>query len=356
MKLYRKVIRIRAEDSPNVRLALAQQRAGRQPTGEIVIPGVLPWADYVQRRATWDAVKQCVGLDAQFYEGAAQLLFPPEWLNRAELVAELLAGTVRRAEGIGVDPGEGYANTSFAVVDRLGLMDLVSIKTVDTSVIVPRCIELIRRYGLPAERVCLDRGGGGKQIADELRRRGYPVRTVGFGETVMQEPRPGVITPRRRLQGREERYPYRSRRAEMYGRLRQLVVATAGDLGGAVGTGGDEEVVDPRGGGFTPFALPARYGNLRKELAPIPLLYDGEGRMYLPSKTSRGRKAGDKTLVELIGHSPDEADALVLAVHAMASAAGRVVVGGGRPAGASRPGAKDEKYRTRVGGPRASYS
>jgi hypothetical protein len=64
-----------------------------------------------------------------------------------------------------------------------------------------------------------------------------------------------------------------------------------------------------------PFAIPGAYTKLRQELAPIPLKYDAEGRVVLPPKHRAGRRqAGqEKTLTELIGHSPDLADALVLA-------------------------------------------
>ena len=92
MRYYRKIIKIRAEDSPNVRLALEQQRLGIIPTNEILVPGVLTWTECCKRRATWDAIRQCIGLDAEFYEGAELLLFPPEWLNRAEQLAARIKG------------------------------------------------------------------------------------------------------------------------------------------------------------------------------------------------------------------------------------------------------------------------
>jgi hypothetical protein len=68
------------------------------------------------------------------------------------------------------------------------------------------------------------------------------------------------------------------------------------------------------------FAIPEHLLELRHQLAVIPKLYDEEGKLYLPPKD---RKFGDqpnlnkKTLVELMGRSPDEADSLVLAVHGM---------------------------------------
>src|SRR6516162_4439628 len=106
-RYYRKIIKITALDSPNVKYAMAQIRAGLTPTGENIIPGVLPWADYCKRRDTWDAVKKCIGLDAEFYEGGEVLLFPPTWLTHAETLAERWRGTARNGKGMGIDSAEG---------------------------------------------------------------------------------------------------------------------------------------------------------------------------------------------------------------------------------------------------------
>src|SRR5437667_99689 len=97
---HRRVIRIPAEDSPNVRLGLAQRARGIEPTHEVLIPGMLTLAEYDLRRATWDKRRQCVGLDARFWEGAELLLFPPERLARAAAVARLLRGKPRRARAL----------------------------------------------------------------------------------------------------------------------------------------------------------------------------------------------------------------------------------------------------------------
>jgi hypothetical protein len=88
-RFYRRVIQIRAVDSPNVKLGLAQAEAGLPDTGLAadgmpLLPGVLDYAEYLKRRATWDEVRQCVGLDAEFWAGADVLLYPPQWLNLAE--------------------------------------------------------------------------------------------------------------------------------------------------------------------------------------------------------------------------------------------------------------------------------
>ena len=43
----RKIIRIKAEESPNVRYALAEIKAGREPSHRILVPGVKTYATYL---------------------------------------------------------------------------------------------------------------------------------------------------------------------------------------------------------------------------------------------------------------------------------------------------------------------
>jgi len=282
-------------DSPNVRFGEAQERAGKRPTNEILVPGVLTFTEYRKRRAVWDAVRQCIGLDAEFYEGAEVLLFPPEWLNLAENRADAIEKMQRQAKAIGIDPAEGGDQTAIAVVDELGLIELSSRQTPDTSVITGEIIALMHRYLVPADMVILDRGGGGKEHADRLRAQGYAVRTVAFGEAVVMDPKRGIRHLSERRDNREERYAYKNRRAEMYGMLSLRLDPTANEF---------------------PFALPKKYGKLRNQLAVIPKTYDDEGRLTLMPKRTDG---SGPSMVKLIGHSPDESDALVLAIYGMAA-------------------------------------
>jgi len=105
-----------------------------------------------------------------------------------------------------------------------------------------------------------------------------------------------TILEKRKLED-EDRYIFKNRRAEMYGLLRQRL--------------------DP-GNEFTPqFAMPKEYTELRMQMSRIPLLYDGEGRMYLPSKSKKNKDSKETTLIDIIGHSPDELDSLVLAVYGL---------------------------------------
>lgn len=245
--------------------------------------------------------------DCQFIEGGSDPLFPSNWLERAHRLAAELKGRPRRAKAIGIDPGEGVSNTTMAAVDEYGLIELASEKTPDTAVTVNKALAFIRRHQVPANMVAFDRGGGGQQHADQLRERGWPVRTVAFGETVTPEPKRGLTKLSEVVEQREERYVYKNRRAQMYGELSLLL--------------------DPHGEGGHGFAIPAEYAELRRQMAPIPRTYDPEGRLYILPKTRRSATSTEKTLTELIGCSPDELDAVVLAVHALLHREKKIVVG-----------------------------
>jgi hypothetical protein len=169
-----------------------------------------------------------------------------------------------------------------------------------------KTLALMREWQVRPENVLFDRGGGGKQHVDLLRKQGYNVRTVGFGEAA-SDPFLGrrMKTTVERREIREQQYVYKNRRAEMYGLLRQRL--------------------DPATG--STFGLPPQYTELRRQLAPIPLLYDAEGRLYLPPKDKKNPDSAELTLKELLGCSPDEADSLVLAVFGLDRKATRAAAG-----------------------------
>jgi hypothetical protein len=325
-RFVRKIIRITAEDSPNVRLGLQQRAAGMTPTGETLLPGVLPWADYVRRTETWDEVMKCVGLRAQFYEGASVLLYPPTWLNRAEELAERIRGRPRRGRAVGIDPAEGGDKTSMSVVDEYGLIEQLSKKTPDTSMITGEAIAFGRKWGVPPEEWVFDRGGGGKEHADRLRAQGFPVRTVSFGAAPTPPPRRSMTPFAERVDAYEDRTTYRNCRAEMYGTLRELLDpgrAQISEVWRAIAGLAGRAPADFVEG----FAIPREYIELRRQLAPMPLLYDQEGVMYMLSKHRKDDKSKEKTLVDLLGCSPDEADSLVIAVYGMVHKARRPTAG-----------------------------
>lgn len=318
-KLFRKVIHISAEDSPNVRLAKAELKLGKKPSHRTVIPGVLSYATYLQRRKFLDKVNAVRRLEGRFYEGEESLMYPPDWIDEAERRFDWLKETLQSepAVAMGVDGGEGRDKTCWSVVNRLGLKFQFALPTPNTMEIAGRTIEYIKRYRLDPRMVAFDAGGGGKQIADRLREQGYPVRIVFFGAA------PTPKDPRaKRAKGREAkkeadefRQTYKNRRAEMYGILRDLLnplfVKELDEAGNERVHSMSEFANSPR------FALPKDNHELRQELAIMPLLYDSEGKMYLPPKDKPSPTFTGMTIKQLLGHSPDRADSLVLATYAM---------------------------------------
>jgi hypothetical protein len=303
----RRVLRIKAEDSPNIKLARKEEAAGIKPTGLVIVPGVKEYYDYMENRRLWDPMQQCVSLDADFYEGVDVRMYPPEWLNTSEQLHEKLRGSVRKAEAIGVDPAEGGDDTALYAVDRSGVVDREVYKTPDTSIVPGLIVAFGRKHGVPAHMWMVDRGGGGKEHVDRLVKQGHKgIRSIGFGEGVSLELKRGLYTIDTRKDVQAERYAYKNRRAEMYHELRLLM--------------------DPAEGGG--FAIPREYVELRRQLSAVPLWRDGEGRVYLPPKKARSWQQDDElTMEKVLGCSPDESDALVLAVHAMLYKSRRVVAG-----------------------------
>lgn len=340
-RLYREVIKIRAIDSPNVKIDLLRTERGLPPKNEIHIPGLVDYQLYLKRRMTLDKVRQSWVLDAEFYEGAETLLCPPDWLDRAETLARSLAGVNKRLSEhpdwlsfphrkirtMGVDSAEGGDDSVWTVVDRLGVINQYSIKTQDTNDIPGITLARARRFGVASEDIIFDRGGGGKEHADRLRASGHLVRTVAFGEAATDD----IMVHLRQKSKREARhiketsYEYKNRRAQMYGELRKLLdpgpqlkdvrVETEDQARNTIlASNVSNEYVPPLG-----FAIPAELTELRRQLAPLPLLYNEEGRLYLPQKDKRSKESKEQTIKDLLGRSPDQSDSLVLAVYGLLS-------------------------------------
>ena len=306
----RRVIKITAQDSPNVRYGIAQEKLGRY-SNEILVPGVKDYAEYLHHRATLDPIKASVILDAEFYEGREVKMFPAPWLQRCRELAKGLRGRKRVARAIGIDPAEGGDKTAMCAVDEWGIVELVSRKTPNTAEITAEAKAFIRKHQVAPENVYIDRGGGGKQHADRLRDDGYPVQTVSFGEPLSLEIRTGMRLVEEKIDLQGERYQYVNRRAQLYGQIRQLIDPSLRFL---------HECLDDVSPHWDGFAIPddtPECRELLRQLAPIPLKYDREGRLKLLSKNKPNPESTEPTLTELLGCSPDEADALALSIHGM---------------------------------------
>lgn len=303
-----KIIHIRAEDSPHVKRGLKERELGLEPSKEILIPGVLSFEEYEKRKLLWDPIRQCVGLDGEFYEGREVKLYPIDWLDRAERIADSLQD-YRKGKAMGIDAAEGNDNSCWCVVDEYGLIYMEARKTHDTSDVPGTTIAIGKRYGVPPDRWIFDRGGGGKQHADRLRAQGYNCSSIGFGETVSDPQawkRTATVRPKKEIREEtEDRYIYKNRRAELYGTLRLALDPTVVEAG--FGLPKDLLRVKRADGG----------PSLREQLEVLPLQYDPEGRLFLPPKRKKDREDKTVTLTDMLGCSPDEADALALAVYGL---------------------------------------
>lgn len=291
-----------------MKLGLAQTRAGLTPTNEVLVPGVLTYKEYLKRRKMWDKVRQCIGLDAQFFEGGELLLFPPEWLNAAEKyeLSRPKPNNKLFPRFLGVDTAEGGDDTAWVVGDEHGVLDVESYPTADTSVIAGRTRTIMRKWVVPPENVYFDRGGGGKFVADQLRaHHSEDIRTISFGDGVSED-----LEESRDRRGKhdmsEQRSVYKNMRAQLYGEASQLFDPTPLNI-----------EIDDSALKVKPhaFALPPKFAELRRQLAPMPRSYDGEGRQYLIPKNKPTPTYKGPTIRDLIGRSPDQADAFVLMCH-----------------------------------------
>lgn len=334
-QFLRKIIHISCKDSPNVRLAEAELEKGMTPSDTILVPGVMSYWKFKERERMWDDVKRCIQLYGRFYKGKHKLLFPPQNLNKSEALIDRLRYKRRVPRAIGCDPGEGEAETVWYVVDDWGILDEIAMQTPDTSEIFDTTLHLIKKWDIDPIDVMFDSGGQGHAHADYLARAGYPVQTVSFGESLKPKPQVHKRSIQQQYDDRKEKGAYRNRRAMMYGYLADLLEPTLDYAIGVVedypspaamrSTETGDPIVHPDSRDPQPrFCIPGHYQELRRQLSLIPKLLDGEGKLWLPSKSKKDEASNvsstsstkqHKTLTELIGCSPDRADALVVAVY-----------------------------------------
>lgn len=299
--IARKIIRIRAIDSPNIRYALLQKAMGMKESdpgfAPLLVPGLRDYETYALKLKTLDKILKCIQLDADFYEGAELKLWPPEWLAHCADLAIKYWRMVRLARAMGIDTAEGGDKTAFTIGDELGVIECLSLKTPDTNVIHKMAIALGRKHQIPPHNWIFDRGGGGKVHADRLRADGYNVRTIDFGSSPSASPpKDGEKHISEKVEQFEERTIYKNMRAELYYEFSTRC--------------------DPRhplGGYGIPLVGDACI-ELHRQLSYMPKLYGGDGQLYMLPKNKRTVDSEEtmKTLSELLGCSPDEADSCVL--------------------------------------------
>ncbi len=322
------VIHVRAEDSPNVKAGLQEIREGKRkpepclvksdkyprgvlsgkeykrlalswklknkqnPPEPMVVPGLIGINEYIERRTNWDPMMQSISLDGEFYRGKEVLLYPPEWLAMSAEFARTAYNKVGWT--MGVDPAEGGDSTAYCICSREGIVELVSVKTPDTSDIPKHTMAYMAKHKLSAKDVYFDAGGGGKQHVDLLRDQyGHHVNAIRFGAAATAKRTRARKTLKQREGEDETKYAFKNKRCEMYWAIR--------------------ERLDPAMN--KPFAIPVTETELRRQLAPLPLQYDESGRMWLPPKRAKNPDSAEITLEKMLGCSPDESDAFALAMY-----------------------------------------
>lgn len=318
-RLSKNVIHVSGEHSPNVRVGKAWKESGRtgRPPREWQIPGILSYDVFLEREANLSPYEKQTRLYGKFPEEAGQRMFPRAWLDIAQRLGAMLRSRAEERSrngkllypgkpfGLGIDVAQGGGDLSVWVVwGRFGVVDVIAKDTPNTSEIAGTTLATMRRYNIHPAAVAFDSGGGGKQIADQLREKGYEeISDVPFGAAAMD--------PKK----------YKNRRAELYGELREAMTVDVDADGNPTGRIGRMLKVGPAKWGSKKAwcaSLPPDDAMLRGELAVLPLLRDGEGRLrMLPkdkdTKRARHSSQSEKTIRELLGRSPDRGDACVLA-------------------------------------------
>lgn len=298
--LDRKVIPISAADSPNVMLGTRLTKECPGVHVPACMPGILTWQEFQYRLANWDPDAIRTRVWGKFLDAGRSLLFPAERLHHASNLWPSFVGRARGPFYMGVDVAAGGRDKSvWAIIDRFGVREMVVKDTPNTMEIAGITLKLMEAYGMVGKRVCIDAGGGGKQIADRLREQGRLVQSVHFGSSA------------------EDNKTYKNKRAEMFGYLASLLNADYWnfDKKKIEIAEGEWEELDEYENHAKCFILPPTDAKLKEELGCLPKLWDSEGKMFLPPKERQNNSVA-KTLREILGRSPDRADALALAAEA----------------------------------------
>lgn len=319
--LYRRVIHVAADDSPNVRLGRARAKRGLPPTD--VVPGVLSYGDFQRFSKIWPAHKRRWGLEGLFPDETTNRLFPEDWLelshalyailqrHNADLQARGRQPKLGQPLALGIDCGRSVSGdlTTFTVVGKYGWVHSESHHIADTAVTYRKTIDLARRFKIKPTFIAFDQAIGGP-IADQLRdRKGWDVADVNFGSTE-----------------HIDREKYANQRASLYGELAAAMELRyrIADDGSKRLRGRLQKMLDTPPGEWpkpwTCLAIPREETELRRELAVLPRQHSQRsGALLLPPKEPRpGRKLrpGEFCLRELLGRSPDRGDSFVLAFYA----------------------------------------
>jgi len=302
-RLFRKVIHVSGDDSPNVIAGREWKQRGGLGRPPLAVSGILSYEQYLERLDNWPPDKVRSRLLGLFPDEIDQKLIPPDWLDLAQRLGAKLrtidtSDFAGESYALGIDVAQGGGDlTVWCVVGRFGVCHVLAKPTPNTAEIAGQTLRLMRKFSIRNPAVAFDSGGGGKQIADMLRDRGYTaIVDVDFGGSASSP---------------EE---YKNKRSELYGELRKAFEPTA-----AIRRLVDLDPAAWRARNLHCLSLPPDDSLLRQDLAVLPLSRDGEGRLRLPPKSTGHKTSGrrEPCVRELLdGRSPDRGDALALAFFA----------------------------------------
>jgi len=306
-RFNRRVVHIDGDDSPNVKLGKKMAEAGVKGPYPSIIPGVLSYSDYIYRETKWDNFNRTTRLHGLFYEGDDTQMFPPDRMDAAENAYASVSMVEYGKRGpfyLGVDvAGGGRDSSCWVVLDRLGIYEMIVKSTPDLTQIPDITLAVMARHRIESKNVCIDATGLGEGPVASLRRKGRQVRGVSFSQSAS---RPKI---------------YCNVRAEMYMEAGKRFDVDLWVFAKDVAADG---TITEQPGNFVKCMSyningqdRGEYEMLREELQSMPLNIDGDGRIWLPPKNKDPRRPNVECLHDILGRSPDRADAFVLAVHAM---------------------------------------
>ena len=146
------------------------------------------WLDACYRRYGRDSLWVRSHIRAEIPEVSADVLIPPDWLDRATAVQRPALPPnhpVHKTRRIAVDLGEGVGRDSTAIVikDAHGIIDLVSGRLLSLADAAAEVARLSRVHGVPVERISFDAVGVGRDFGNHLARHGLgaAIRYAGAG-------------------------------------------------------------------------------------------------------------------------------------------------------------------------------
>jgi hypothetical protein len=267
-RLACKAIQIPSTDSPHAELE-------KSPWGI----ADATWLQSCYRRYGRDSLWVRSHIEGRIPETAADILIPESWLDyaaaqtRPKLPPNHPVHATRR---LAVDLGEGVGRDSTAVVvrDTLGILEAVVSSALGLAEAAALMATLGRKWDIPAARMSYDKLGIGKGMPNQLAR--YHLQdAIGYA---------GEGSP-------QDVHGFTNVRTEAAWKLRQRL--------------DPQHVPDMRAPHSTqpPFVIPpaAWWPRLRDELKPLTYSLCGKATKLLPKKD----------WAEILGHSPDIADALI---------------------------------------------